>query len=138
MATIQVPPGKGGVIVLGGQHCYLNHFDLAIDVDNELYKHFEQTPDAIQLVWAQCLTGHATGEANIKGNFDQTPGAMLPAHNVWPSQANTGFLGYTSSIGFNVSFTIIGVRTSQDAGQPASSVFEAKLKITACSLTGMS
>ncbi len=133
MASISVPPGKGGVIILGSAHLYLSSWQLSLDVDNELYKHFEQTADGNSLVWANVVTGHMTGEVTVTGKFDATNAAYLPtSKSVWPNQANTGWLGYTSTIGFNIGYTIIGVRAVQNAEQPAGATYEARLRITAC------
>jgi len=78
MATITLPPGKSGVVILAGAHLYLEEWELNLEVDQELYRHFEQTADANNLVWAQAIDGHATGDASVRGKFDITNAAYLP------------------------------------------------------------
>lgn len=135
MATITVPPGKGGVIIFGStNHLYLREWELALDVDNELYKHFEMTTDSQAVMWAQVITGHGTGEATVRGNFDNTVAAYLPtSKSVWIGQSSaTGWLGYTSACGFDIAFTVINIRALQAADRPAGATYEARIRITAC------
>ena len=136
MATISVPPGKSGIIILDGSHLYLNEWDMSLEVDNEAYMHFEQDADVNSLVWKNILTGHVTGDATVRGNFDQTGAAYLPtSKGVWPTHSGTGFLGYTSTVGFTVSFGNIGIRASHGAARPAGATYDARVKILACVFT---
>lgn len=133
MATINVPGGKSGIIQLGSARLYLNEWDMSLEVDNEAYMHFEQTPDASGLDWKGILSGHVTGDATVRGNFDNTGGAYLPSSKaVWPTGAGTGFLGYTSLVGFTITYGIIGIRAATGAARPAGAVYEARLKILGC------
>ncbi len=132
MAVISVPPGKSGKITFGANALYLKEWEMGLEIDNDLVKHFEQTADANSIIFAACVTGHATGEATVRGNFDNTAAAYLPSSkSIWLNAAGTGWLGYTSSVGYNVSFTIIGIRTLTAADRPAGATYEARVRITA-------
>lgn len=136
MPTISVPPGKSGIVILGGAHLYLEEWELNLEVDQEQYRHFEQTADVNNLVWAQVVDGHATGDASVRGKFDATVASYLPTNKaVWPSVSGTGWLGYTSTIGFVITFDIKGVQGSHGAARPAGASYGARLTITGCTFS---
>lgn len=133
MATISVPPGKSGTIRFKSATLYLNAWDLALDIDNDSYVHFDMTADANGLFYKGLVTGHVTGEATVRGNFDNTAAAYLPtSKTTFVDQAGTAWLGYTSLVGWNCTATVISIRTVQDAQRPAGATYEARLRITAC------
>jgi hypothetical protein len=138
MATVIVPfNGKSGVIIFKSAHLYLEEWELALEIESEDFKHFEMSSDVNNLIFRQLLTGFAGGTATVRGKFDNTVGSYLPTDkSIWPDQSGTGgWLGYTNLVGFKVSHTVIGIRASQSANRPVGSLYEANLKITACTFS---
>lgn len=132
MATIAVPPGKSGTIRFKAATLYLNAWELSLDIDNDSYVHFDMTANADSLFIKGLVTGHATGEAVVRGNFDNTAAAYLPSSKTtYLDQAGACWLGYTALVGWDCTATVISIRTVQAAGQPAGATYEARLKITA-------
>lgn len=133
MAVISVPSGKEGVIIFSASSLFLEEWDMSLEIDNELYMHFNQTADVNSLYFKAINAGHVTGDATVRGKFDNTGGAYLPTSKaIWPGGQGTGWLGYTSTVGFNIAYAIVGIRAVKSVGQPAGSLYEARIKITAC------
>ncbi len=133
MALISVPSGKDGVLILGASSLFLEEWDMSLDIDNELYMHFNQTADANSLIFKAINAGHVTGEASIRGKFDNTGGAYLPSSkSIWVGGSGVGWLGYSATVGFNITYAIINIRAAQAVSRPAGAMYEARIKITAC------
>lgn len=137
MATITVPPGRTGKITLGGFSLYLAEWSMAIEIENEVYKHFEMDADANGLYWAGLLTGFCTGQAQVRGNFDNSAGSYLPTDkDFWLDQSgSSGLLGYTSLVGFRVHYTVTNVEAAQTTATPTGATFGGTIKITGCTFT---
>ncbi len=137
MATIIPISCKDGIVILSSNaHIFGKSWGAQLTIEKELYKHFEITDDANLLKWAQLLTSFSTGTATVQMLFDNTPGARpMPNKNVWLNKGGTGYLGYTSLVGLVIAYTITDVKPGSNTDNPASTMFDFDLTITACTFT---
>ncbi len=129
---------KSGVVILNSQHVLGEAWSASLEIENDEYKHFEMTPDAntTPLIWAQLLTSFAKGNGTCRMKFDNTPGSRpITNKNLFLDTGGVGYLGYTSTVGFVIAYTIVGVEGGSDTAQPSSTVFNLTFKITACTFT---
>ncbi len=129
---------KNGIVLLasGGVEVFGEEFSCNLRIDNDAYRTYDQTADAVGIRWAQVITGFAEGDGTVRAKYDNTPGSDLPlAKGVWLDSTGVGFLGYSSLVGFIIAYTIIACRGASNTGNPGSNMFDFDIKITGCDFT---
>lgn len=136
MATIIPISSKSGVAIFAGFRMYGEQWNADLTIENDRLKHFEMTADANSLSWAQTLTGFAMGTGSVRMLFDNTPAARpMPDKLVWMDKTGTGWLGYTSLVGFIITFTITNVRPGSNTDNPKSTYFDFDFNINSCTFS---
>ncbi len=137
MSAFIVPIGsKNGIVVLGTADVFGEEWGANLTIENDEYKHFDQTAGADGNSWAQIVTGFAKGDGTCRAKYDATPGADLPVtKGIWMGATGVGYFGYTTLIGFIIAYTIVNVRPASNTANPGSSMFDFDLKITDCEFT---
>jgi len=130
---------KTGVVLLSGFSIFGEEWAMDIAIENEEYKTFGMTPDVNLITWKDDITSFAGGSARLRCRWDNTANARLPSNKgVWLDATGTGWLGYTGTVGFIVSYRVINVRPAVSLSSPGATMFDFDLRIRECvySFTG--
>lgn len=131
---------KSGVVILSGFSIYGEEWAMDLAIEDEEYKHFEMTTNANGIIFKDDISSFAGGTARVRCRWDNTPGSRLTLNKaVWLDTSGTGgWLGYTSLVGFSISWRIINVRPAVSLGNPGGAMFDFDLRIRDCvySITG--
>ncbi len=135
MAAIVPISGTQGRISLGANNALLESWTMPVQIDNERYAHFGITADAEGVYWKPCVTGFAEGTASCSGKFDNTAAAYLPSDkDAWIGKSGTGYLGYSATVGFEITYTIDNVTPGQSVSAPYGT-YDFSLQITSAIFT---
>ena len=136
MASLIIPfSSKSGVCILAGYSIYGEEWSLDIAIEDEEYKHFEMTADTsiTSLIWKEDISSFAGGTARIRAKYDNTPTARLYNNkSVWLDSTGTGWLGYTSTVGFVITYRVINLRPATNTNTPGSAMYDFDLRIRSC------
>lgn len=133
MATITPISCKSGIVTFASAGIYGEEWAADLLIENERYRHFDMTADANGITWSQTLTSFAGGTGRIRAKYDNTVGARLPNNKgIWLDATGTGWLGYTSTVGFIITYTITNVRPASNTGSPGSTMYDFDFNINSC------
>ena len=130
---------KDGVVILANQHIYGEEFAAELAIEEEEYKHFEMTADALGIIWKDDISSFAGGTAQVRAKWDNAVNQKLIQNKgIWLDATGTGWLGYTSLVGFIITYRILGARPTSNVQSPGSTMFDFTLRIRSClpSITG--
>lgn len=137
MAAILPISGTQGVITVNGFSIYLSKWSGKIEVEIEDFAAFGASADAGGLYWKQQITGYATGEVQIEGKLDATPGSNTVSNKgIFAGTAVTsGYLGFNSTVGLkSITGTINGIDLGQSTDAPFGTI-SATVKLTGAVFT---
>lgn len=135
MAAIVPISGTQGRISLGANNALLESWTMPVQIDSERYAHFGLTADAEGVYWKGCVTGFAEGTATCTGKFDNTAAAYLPSDkDAWLDKGGTGYLGYSATVGFEITYKITSVTPGQSVSAPYGT-YEFGLEILSATFT---
>lgn len=136
MATIIPISCKSGVVIFANAHVYGEQWSAELQIENDRIKHFEMTADANSLTWAGTITGFTQGTGSVRALFDNTPNSRLPSDkSIWMDRTGTGWLGYTSTVGFIVTYTITNIKPGSNTDNPKSTYFDVDFNINSCTFS---
>lgn len=133
MATIIPISTKSGVVALANGSVYGEEWGANLTIEADRYKHFEMdaSSDPLLNIMSQVITGFTSGSATVRAKYDSTAGADLPStKGAWMGATGTGYLGYTSLIGFIIAYTITNVRPASNTASPGGAMFDFDMEIT--------
>jgi len=134
MASLITPVScKSGVVILSNFSIYGEEWAMDLAIEDEEYKHFEMTADANSLIFKEDISSFAGGQARVRAKWDNTVGARLPNNKqVWLDATGTGWLGYTSLVGFIVTYRVINIRPAVSLASPGGAMYDFDLRIRSC------
>lgn len=130
---------KSGIVLLSSFSVYGEEWAADLILEDEEYKHFEMTADALNIIWKDDISSFAGGTGRVRARHDNTVGARLIQNkNVWLDATGTGWLGYTTLVGFIITYRVINVRPVVTLANPGGAMFDFDLRIRSClpSITG--
>lgn len=127
---------KNGIVILASQHVYGEEWAAELNIEEEDYKTFEMTVDAANIIWKEDISSFAGGTARVRARYDSTANALLPNNKgIWLDATGTGYLGYTSLLGFIITYRILNVRPAVGLQSPGNTMFDFDLRIRSCLYT---
>lgn len=136
MATIVPISCKSGVVIFSTFHLYGEQWNADLTIENDRLKHFEMTADANNLTWAGTITSFASGTGSVRMLLDNQSNLRQPTDKqIWLDKTGTAWLGYTSTVGFIITFTITNCRPGSDTNSPKSTYFDFDFNINSCTFS---
>lgn len=134
MASLITPVScKSGVVILSNFSIYGEEWAMDLAIEDEEYKHFEMTADANGIIFKEDISSFGGGQARVRARWDNTANQRLPTNkSVWLDATGTGWLGYTTLVGFIVTYRIINVRPVVTLANPGGAMYDFDLRIRSC------
>lgn len=130
---------KSGVVILSSFNIFGEEWALDLVLEDEEYKHFLMTANAQGITFKDDISSFAGGTGRCRARWDNAAGQRLvDTKGVWLDATGTGWFGYTSTVGFTITYRVISTRPSVTLANPGGAMFDFDLRIRECvySITG--